>query len=63
MTELFSTRADAASHLDGTLDWEWDGDASWDGWVTYAYLRQDGSDQALAAYLTSVGQNPADYSV
>lgn len=41
MTIFFQTRSDAAAELDGTVDWEWGGKATWDGWVDFAYQNQN----------------------
>lgn len=78
MTIFFQTRSDAAAELDGTVDWEWGGKATWDGWVDFAYQNQNkfvetrilstddcrfDEDQALHAYLLASDENPSDYSV
>ena len=78
MTDLFTSLSDAKARLDGTVDWEWGGNASHNAFVEYAYHNQavfeaprivDGADRcfdtdaALFAYLLSVGENPSDYSL
>lgn len=74
--QIFTTQSDAAAHLNGTNDWDWGDHASQAGFVQFAYRNQElfetrdeddnrafDADAAIRAYLRSVGENPADYSL
>jgi hypothetical protein len=64
MTYATSTDARTASYA--VQDWAWGGNASFDGfckWLWENNPEYEYSDEALKAYLQSVGENPADYSL
>ena len=64
----FTTITDAKTFVlnSGVFEWEWGGDASCDGfarflWRNYGEVDENDYDEELAAYLTSVGEDPAEY--
>lgn len=67
----FTTITDAQTFVSnsGVADWDWGNNASNEGFAEFLYKNYDGMSRddevafeaALTAYLTSVGENPADY--
>lgn len=71
---IFTTRRDAKPHLNGFEGWDFgDSAANFEDLCDYVYDHQDLVEfndsgrpdfrAAVAAYLTSVGENPADYGL
>ena len=62
----FESLNSARTELSGVQDWQFAGAASFDGLCEYASrnaTHEQTNDEIIAAYLLSVGENPADYSI
>jgi hypothetical protein len=51
----------------GVYEWEWQGNANLDGFISYAYNyshnldTDEGFNESVSDYLVHVGENPKDY--
>lgn len=68
----FTTIDDVAPHMDGVVDWEWGGGASFGGFCRWVWNNHDNPAHAwadepmlglLLGYLVSVNENPAEYDL
>lgn len=62
----YTTKSDVRTASSAVQDWDWGGNASFDGFVAWLWNNSpeyEYSDAALRAYLLSVGENPEDYNV
>ena len=62
----YQTKADAKTASYAVQDWAWGGNASFDGFCEWLWANNpeyEYSDEALADYLVSAGEDPADYSL